>query len=167
MSTTIDLHSENSFVPEAASFPDVCVPPEAEYQSREELVKAINTWAAARGYAFIARRSATKSSGRKIVTYACDRSWPAEVSTGNESKRKTTTRGTSCPFPILAKDSLDKMTWSYTIVQTRSTPNVIMNRVTILQLTLHIGNSMIRVRLLCRSLYRRASLRGTFRPGSP
>lgn len=88
------------------------MPPEAKYQSRKELVKAINTWAAARGYAFIARRSTTKSSGRKIVTYACNRSWPAEFSTGNESKRKTTTRGTSCPFSILAKESLNKMTWS-------------------------------------------------------
>lgn len=112
MSTSIELPSGDSSVHEAASFLDDCLPPEAEYHSRKELVEAIDTWAATRGYAFIARSSTTKSSGRRIVMYACDRSWPAEVSTGNEPKRKTTARGTSCPFSVLAKESLDKMTWS-------------------------------------------------------
>jgi hypothetical protein len=97
---------------ELASFPDDCLPPEAEYNSRDELVTAINTWAATRGYAFITRKSTTKTSGRKIVTYACDRSWQHKPSAKKKHMRKTTTRGTGCPFSVLAKESLDKTTWS-------------------------------------------------------
>lgn len=111
MSTLTETISGASSSGETDAFPDNCLPPEAEYQSREELVTAINTWAAARGYAFITRKSTTKSSGRKIVTYACDRSWQLRVSVEKEPKRKTTTRGTGCPFSVLAKESLDKTTW--------------------------------------------------------
>ena len=97
---------------EANVFADDCLPPETEYVSREELVTTINTWAAARGYASITRKSTTKSSGRKVITYACDRSWKPRSSAEKEPKRKTTTRGTNCPFSVLAKESLDKTTWS-------------------------------------------------------
>ncbi|EXU94735.1 MULE transposase domain protein, partial [Metarhizium robertsii] len=101
----------SSAVTQAGVFPEKCLPPEDEYESREELLTAINTWAATRGFAFIARKSTTKSSGRRIVTYACDKSWKPKASTGKESKRKTTVRGTGCPFSILAKESLDKTRW--------------------------------------------------------
>jgi hypothetical protein len=111
MSTVTEPLLEASRSGEVNVFPDDCLPPEAEYLSREELVTAINTWAAVRGYAFITRKSTTKSSGRKIVTYACDRSWKHRDSAEKERKRKTTTRGTSCPFSVLAKESLDKTTW--------------------------------------------------------
>jgi hypothetical protein len=97
---------------ELASFPDDCLPPEAEYNSRDDLVTATNTLAATRGYAFITRKSTTKTSGRKIVTYACDRSWQHKPSAKKKRMRKTTTRGTGCPFLVLAKESLDKTTWS-------------------------------------------------------
>lgn len=97
---------------EAQSFPNDYLPPEQDYESREALATAINTWAAARGYAFITRKSTTKSSGRKIVTYACDRSWKPQASIEMERKRKSTTRGTSCPFSVLAKESSDSTTWS-------------------------------------------------------
>lgn len=101
-----------SAVPAIASFSEDCLPPEGDYSSREALVTAINTWSATRGYAFITRKSTTKSSGRKVVTYACDRSWKSRDITEMERKRRTTTRGTSCPFSVLAKESLDKTTWS-------------------------------------------------------
>lgn len=35
-----------------AVFPDDCLPPECDYESRYALFKAINEWAALRGYAF-------------------------------------------------------------------------------------------------------------------
>ncbi|KID83172.1 hypothetical protein MGU_09535 [Metarhizium guizhouense ARSEF 977] len=101
----------SSAVTQVGIFPEKCLPPEDEYESREELLTAINTWAATRGFAFIARKSTTKSSGRRIVTYACDKSWKPKAPTGEESKRKTTVRGTGCPFSILAKESLDKTRW--------------------------------------------------------
>lgn len=55
MSTLDESFSEASSFGEANVFVDDCLPPKAEYQSREELVTAINTWAAARGYEFITR----------------------------------------------------------------------------------------------------------------
>ena len=91
-------YSDTPIAVEPASFPNDCLPPEADYASRDALVTAINTWAATRGYAFITRKSTTKSSGKRVVTYACDRSWKPPTSTDIERKRKTTTRGTSCPF---------------------------------------------------------------------
>ncbi|KAJ0127122.1 Uncharacterized protein HZ326_29773 [Fusarium oxysporum f. sp. albedinis] len=39
----------------------------------EALLTAINEWAAPRGYAFITGRSSRSTSGRQIITYACDR----------------------------------------------------------------------------------------------
>ena len=105
-------YSDTPIAVEPASFPNDCLPPEADYASRDALVTAINTWASTRGYAFITRKSTTKSSGKRVVTYACDRSWKPPTSTDIERKRKTTTRGTSCPFSVLAKESLDKTTWS-------------------------------------------------------
>lgn len=104
--------SSVSNTPDALSFSDDCLPSEAEYESRDALVTAINTWAATRGYAFITRKSTTKTSGRKIVTYACDRSWQPRPSSRKECKRKSTTRGTSCLFSVIAKESLDRTTWS-------------------------------------------------------
>lgn len=94
------------------SFPDDCLPTEGDYKSRDELVAAIKIWAASRGYVFITRKSTTKTSGRKIVTYACDRSGQPKASVEKERTRKTTTRGTGCPFLVLAKESLDKTSWS-------------------------------------------------------
>ena len=41
----------------ATSFADDCLPPEAEYESRNVLFKAINAWAATKGYAFVTKRS--------------------------------------------------------------------------------------------------------------
>ncbi|KAJ3455099.1 hypothetical protein MRS44_013699 [Fusarium solani] len=95
----------------AARFPDDCLPPECEYTSRDALFKAINSWAAPRGYAFVTGRSHKEKSGRLTVTFTCDRACrPPDVS--KERRRKTSTRGTSCQFSVLAKQSLDKATWT-------------------------------------------------------
>ncbi|EED17401.1 Mutator-like element transposase, putative [Talaromyces stipitatus ATCC 10500] len=86
-----------------ATFPDDCLPPESIYDSREALFESINTWAAVRGYAFIARRSTKEKNGRSTITFACDRA--CIPPTPRERQRKTTTRGTSCPFSVIAKES--------------------------------------------------------------
>ena len=94
-----------------AVFPTDVLPPEAVYESRDALFKAINAWAAPRGYAFTTGRSKKEVTGRHTVTYACDRcSRPPDPL--KERQRKTTTRGTGCPFSVLAKESLDKSTWT-------------------------------------------------------
>ena len=93
-----------------ASFPDNCLPPEAIYESREALFRSINVWAAAKGYAFSTGKSTKEKSGRITVTYACDRVFLVPT-TARERLRKTTTRGTGCPFSVLAKESPDN-TWA-------------------------------------------------------
>ena len=95
----------------ASRFPDDCLPPEAEYDSRDALFSAINAWAAPRGYAFVTGRSRKEKTGRVTVTYACDRSRRPPSQSINRI-RKTSTRSTCCQFSVLAKQSLDTMTWS-------------------------------------------------------
>ncbi|KAL2104883.1 hypothetical protein VUR80DRAFT_9410 [Thermomyces stellatus] len=82
-------------VDSAASFPDDCLPPECDYESRDALFKAINAWAAPRGYAFL----------------PCDRGRRLD-NPSQSRKRKTTTRSTGCQFSVLAKQSLDTTTWT-------------------------------------------------------
>lgn len=92
-------------------FPADCLPPEREYSTRDAAYKALNAWAAARGYAFVTRRSHKETSGRVSVTYTCDRACrPPDAS--ESRKRQTSTRGTGCQFSVLAKQSLDKTTWA-------------------------------------------------------
>ena len=92
------------------TFPADCLPPESSYQSREALFKAINEWAASRGYAFVTGRSTREKNSRQIVTYQCDRSGKPPSSTQSR-QRQTTTRRTHCLFSILAKQSSDGI-WS-------------------------------------------------------
>lgn len=94
-----------------ATFPDDCLPPERNYESRDALFAAINAWAAPRGYAFTTGKSSKSTSDRRKVTYACDR-FCKPPSPSRERRRKTTTRGTGCPFSVLAVESLDKSVWS-------------------------------------------------------
>ncbi|KAM5526968.1 hypothetical protein FOXYSP1_20649 [Fusarium oxysporum f. sp. phaseoli] len=56
-------------------------------------------------------RSLWLTSGRQIITYAYDR-WCCPPSVLEDCQRETTTRGTNCRFLIIAKESLDKATWS-------------------------------------------------------
>ena len=94
-----------------ATFPNDCLPPECDYESREALFSAINAWAAPRGYAFTTGKSKVLSSGKWKVIYACDRSCKPPNAL-KERQRKTTTRGTGCLFSVLATESLDKSIWS-------------------------------------------------------
>jgi hypothetical protein len=93
------------------SFPDDCLPLECDYESREALLIAINAWATPRGYAFVTGKSTKTPSGRRKVTYACDR-FCKPPSALKERQRKTATRGTGCPFSVLATESLDGSVWS-------------------------------------------------------
>ena len=94
-----------------ATFPDDCLPPECDYESREALFAAINAWAAPRGYAFTTGKSLKSPSGKWKVIYTCDR-FCKPPNALKERQRKTTTRGTGCQFSVLAKESLDKSIWS-------------------------------------------------------
>lgn len=94
-----------------ASFPEDCLPPEADYITRDALFEAINSWAAPKGYAFINGRSTKERSGKQTVTYICDRRRNHQI-ISKERQRKTTTRATGCEFSVLGKQSLDKTTWT-------------------------------------------------------
>jgi MULE transposase domain/Zinc knuckle len=94
-----------------AFFAEDCLPPERNYESRDALFKSINAWAATKGYAFTTGKSKKEKTGKQTVTYACDRSC-RPPSASRERQRNTTTRGTGCQFSVLAKESLDKSTWS-------------------------------------------------------
>jgi len=98
-------------LPCLSSFPDDCLHPEGEYDSRETLFKEISAWAKTRGYAFVTRRSKKESTGKLTITYSCD-SYYRPASPSSTRQRQTTTCGTLCPFSVLAKQSLDKTTWS-------------------------------------------------------
>ena len=89
-----------------ASFPDDCLPPEGYFESRKALFESINSWAKLRGYAFTTQRSTKVKNGTSRVIYACDRSRDPP-SSSVKRQRKTTTRKTSCPFSVLAKESSD------------------------------------------------------------
>ena len=93
------------------TFGDDCLPPEDEYESRSSLFKSINAWAEPRGYAFTTAKSTKERSGKQTITYACDR-YSRPPSDALDRQRKTTTRGTGCPFSVLAKESLDKKIWT-------------------------------------------------------
>jgi hypothetical protein len=95
----------------SALFPGDCLPPEGEFESREALFEAINAWAATRGYAFITGRSTKEKTGRRTITYMCDRRRNHPI-VSRERQRKTTTRTTGCEFYVLAKESIDKSTWT-------------------------------------------------------
>lgn len=92
------------------SLPSDCLPPKAVYQSRQELRTAINAWASTRGYAFVTGRSTRETSGKLTVTFTCNRAGkPADSS--KQGQRNTRTRGTNCPFSVLAKEDRRRGTW--------------------------------------------------------
>jgi hypothetical protein len=91
----------------APLFPDDVLPLECDYESQGTLIKPINAWAERRGYAFITGRSTKERSGKRTITYACDRSCYSPY-ISRERQRKTTARGIGCKFSVLAKESLDR-----------------------------------------------------------
>ncbi|KAJ3454446.1 hypothetical protein MRS44_018340 [Fusarium solani] len=91
-------------------FPDDVLPPEGNYNSREELHTAINAWAAPRGYAFTSWRSSKTSNQRIGVIFGCDRGGYARPS--KNPQRQTVSRRTGCLFSVMAKESRCGTIWS-------------------------------------------------------
>ncbi|KAJ3453427.1 hypothetical protein MRS44_017674 [Fusarium solani] len=91
-------------------FPDDVLPPEGNYNSREELHTAINAWAAPRGYAFTSWRSSKTSNQRIGVIFGCDRGGYARPS--KNPQRQTVSRRTGCLFSVMAKESQCGTIWS-------------------------------------------------------
>jgi hypothetical protein len=79
----------------------LALPPLAIYPTREALFEAIQSWSKLRGYAFTVTRSKKLLSGRQKVYYACDRCPPPPLPR-EDRIRDTQTRGTSCPFTVVA-----------------------------------------------------------------
>ena len=78
------------------------LPPEAQYPSKEALFEAIQAWAKPYGYAFsIGRSIKREGSGRIKVVYMCDRHERPSLAP-RERIRNTSSRGTSCPFSVIA-----------------------------------------------------------------
>jgi hypothetical protein len=99
-------------IQEERVFPEDCMPPEALYSSRDEVYASINRWAASRGYAFVIGRSSKSKSGRKSVTFNCDRGAGRMVLPSQDRRRATSSRRVGCNFSILATESLCKTIWS-------------------------------------------------------
>ena len=94
----------------ATSFPDDCLPPKAEYESRNALFKVINAWAATKGYAFVTKRLTWEKNGQITTVYACD--WACHTPpSATECQRRTATWETSCPFSVMARESISG-TWT-------------------------------------------------------
>ena len=92
------------------AFPDDVLPPEGIYNSRESLLKAINSWAKPRGYAFTTGKSLKTPSGRVKVIFAYDRNGlPLSVSI--ERKCHIYSQGIDYKFLVLTKESLDRTSW--------------------------------------------------------
>jgi hypothetical protein len=87
----------------------LALPPLASYPSKEALFEAIQSWAKGHRYAFITGKS-KKEGGRQKVYYACDRRATPPVAT-NARIRDTQTRGTRCPFSILAVELPQSLGW--------------------------------------------------------
>ena len=89
-------------LPANTSTPEpLALPPLAVYPTREVLFEAIQSWSKLRGYAFTVGKSKKLPSGRQKVYYACDRCYPAPLAR-EDRRRDTSTRGTSCPFAVVA-----------------------------------------------------------------
>lgn len=60
---------------------------------------------------FVTGRSTKEKTGRRIVTFTCDRGRRLDNRLQSR-QRKTTIRSTGCHFSVLAKQSLDTTTWT-------------------------------------------------------
>jgi hypothetical protein len=85
------------------------LPPLASYPSREALFEAIQIWAKPRGYAFTVGKSKLQGQRRKVY-YACDKNATPPLSSTTRI-RDTQTRGTKCPFSILAVELPQSLGW--------------------------------------------------------
>lgn len=89
------------------------LPPEAIYESKDELYASIQAWAARHNYAFrIGRSNKIRNGPRVKIFYNCDRCGPPPSTAHLQNslqarKRHTTTRKTGCQFSILAIEQRD------------------------------------------------------------
>jgi hypothetical protein len=93
------------------AFPDNVLPPKGHFPSQQALLTAINAWARERGYAFVVKNSWTTSSRRKRAIYTCDRG-SKPPSTTRKRIRNTVSHHTGCLFSVLAKEDLNRVSWS-------------------------------------------------------
>jgi hypothetical protein len=89
----------------------LALPPLATYPSKEALFEAIQSWSKPRGYAFSIQRSRRLRSGYQRVQYACDRWCQAPRLPDSQYTRETRSRGTGCPFSILAIELSNSLGW--------------------------------------------------------
>jgi hypothetical protein len=85
------------------------LPPEAIYNSKEELYTSIQAWAAHYHYAFRIGRSNKINKGPKIkIFYNCDRCGPPPLESHPQNrKRSTASRKTNCQFSVVAIQQTD------------------------------------------------------------
>jgi CRISPR/Cas system-associated exonuclease Cas4 (RecB family) len=93
-------------------------PPEGIYESVEDALEALNTFAAAEGYAIVKRRSILSKRGViRRVDLKCDKGGEVKpyVSTVPEERQRiSSSRLTNCPFSMslyLEKDDQGKTQW--------------------------------------------------------
>ena len=106
------LASAPASAPASASTPasrPLDLPPLAIYPSKEALTESIQAWAKDHGYAFSISRSKRLENGLKRVYFACDRR--ATLPLNNQRTRNTQSRGTECPFSILAIELPNYLGW--------------------------------------------------------
>jgi hypothetical protein len=84
------------------------LPPEAVYQTQEELFQSIQAWAFIHGYCFVVRRSKKRATKSKQIYYACDRSGKFTTNRANGPyTRQSGTKKTDCQFSLVAQESAD------------------------------------------------------------
>jgi hypothetical protein len=89
----------------------LALPPLAIYQSKEALFEAIQSWSKDHGYAFIIGRSKRLNNQRQKVYYDCDRQTSTPGPLPTERIRATQSRGSGCPFSILAVELPNSQGW--------------------------------------------------------
>jgi hypothetical protein len=100
----------NIQVPVASPMPTMSLPPEAQYDTFDALLRAAQLYAKPRGYAFTQRCSKKTSSGRKKVVLDCDRHGDQSQDI-RRRERRTNTCATGCQFSITAYESSNKQYW--------------------------------------------------------
>src|SRR5436190_16702805 len=76
------------------------LPPEAQYNSQEELVDALHNWAKCHHFAFSKARSRVcNQQGHRLYVWACDRYGPPPK-IQQQRQHNTATRKTGCKFSV-------------------------------------------------------------------
>jgi hypothetical protein len=137
------LHSLAS----AASFPSDCLPPEADYPSRDALFSSINAWAVTRVYAFTLESQQRRGAGNGLSrTRAIDLA-DRQVRPQSENPRRQVVEPIVLS-PFWLRNHSTKRPGLFDIGKTRVFRCIIMSQVSAQRLTQSIANSMMRT-LLC------------------